>query len=347
MPRINEHEFELNNEKYLLTWHENDIPRLTKQGIKQSVLPVLSEYITIKNLPIQLINSNGNKEVPYTLANKVLKLFSNNTFKIKKTYPTEESKKKEVADTNKIAKKSKKNKPSINKIEEFSKIIEKYNLDKLKDDNRPKLLIIPCSKSKSPGGINTFSSIFNLNPNRTNSIIQYNNERIINPNYFINENRIGVNIVDVNYFNAAFNNILCKKAIDRYDSGGSIFYSTYNLKNLYLQKINNNKLHVLIISGLYGLLKYDDYIPDYHFEMKRNTIWTNQNDFSIRNEVNNYIVNNNIPEENVFYSLSKTGKYREALKPNHLWKSLWINNYGNGANKNSAEFIAQEFLTRL
>lgn len=159
----------------------------------------------------------------------------------KKTLQKIESKKKEVAsNTNEIVKKRKKTKPSINTIGEFSKIIGKYNLNKLKDDNRPKLLIIPCSKSKSPGGINTFSSIFNLNPNRTNSIIQYNNECIMNPNYFNNENRIGVNIVDVNYFNAAFNNILCKKAIDRYDSGGSIFYSRSNLKNLYLQKINNN-----------------------------------------------------------------------------------------------------------
>lgn len=84
MQRINEHKFELNNEEYLLTWYDNDKPRLTKQGVKQKILPILKEYISKKKLPIQLVNSNGTKEVPYTLANKVLKLFSDNQFKIKK-----------------------------------------------------------------------------------------------------------------------------------------------------------------------------------------------------------------------------------------------------------------------
>lgn len=265
----------------------------------------------------------------------------------KKTLPKIESKKKEEAkNTNEIVKKSKKTKPSINKTEEFTKIIEKYNLDKLKNDNRPKLLIIPCSKSKSPGGINTFSSIFNLNPNRTNSITLYNNERIINPNYFNNEIRVGVNVVDVNYFNIAFNNNICKKAIDRYDGNRSIFYRNYGLKNLYLQKINNNKLHVLIVSGLYGLLQFDDLIPDYHLEMNKNPIWTNPYDFSIRDAVKDYILVNNIPNENVFYSLADN-EYRQALKPDLNWKLIWIQNVGIGSSYTTAKFIAQEFLPRL
>lgn len=265
----------------------------------------------------------------------------------KKTLPKIESKKKEEAkNLNEIVKKSKKTKPSINKTEEFSKIIEKYNLDKLKNDNRPKLLIIPCSKSKSPGGINTFTSIFNLNPNRTNSITLYNNERIINPNYFNNEIRVGVNVVDVNYFNIAFNNNICKKAIDRYDGNRSIFYRNYGLKNLYLQKINNNKLHVLIVSGLYGLLRFDDLIPDYHLEMNKNPIWTNPYDFSIRDAVKDYILVNNIPNENVFYSLADN-EYRQALKPDLNWKLIWIQNGGIGSSYTTAKFIAQEFLPRL
>jgi cytoplasmic iron level regulating protein YaaA (DUF328/UPF0246 family) len=265
----------------------------------------------------------------------------------KKTNPKVESKNKEGAyNTKEIVKKSKKTKPSINKIEEFSKIIEKYNLNKLKTDIRPKLLIIPCSKSKSPGGINVFNSIFNLNPNRTNSINLYDNERTINPNYYNNEIRVGVNVVDVNYFNAAFNNTICKRAIDRYDGSRSIFYRNYGLKNLYLQKINNNKLHVLIVSGLYGLLRFDDLIPDYHLEMNKNPIWTNPYDFSIRDAVKEYILVNNIPNENVFYSLADN-EYRQALKPDLNWKLIWIQNGGIGSSYTTAKFIAQEFLPRL
>ena len=58
---------------------------------------------------------------------------------------------------------------------------------------------------------------------------------------------------------------------------------------LYLQKINNNKLHLLIISGLYGLLKFDDLIPDYHFEMKKNPTWKQPLNNSILNAVKKYI----------------------------------------------------------
>ena len=54
MPRINEHLFKLNNEEYILTWH--DKPRISKYGIEQKILPTLKEYITKENLPIQLVN---------------------------------------------------------------------------------------------------------------------------------------------------------------------------------------------------------------------------------------------------------------------------------------------------
>lgn len=114
MPRINEHRFELNNEEYLLTW--NDKPRLTKNGIEQKVKPLLREYITTKNLPIQIVNSKGNDEVPYTLARNILEYFSNNTFKIKNTSPKTESKK--------IYK------PNSSSISNSSNEIEKLNLSK-------------------------------------------------------------------------------------------------------------------------------------------------------------------------------------------------------------------------
>jgi len=92
MQRINEHRFELNNEQYLLTW--NDKPRLTKNGIEQKVLPILIQYIRANNLPIQLINSNGNNEVTHTLSKKILQHFSENTSTVKKRTQVKEKKEK-------------------------------------------------------------------------------------------------------------------------------------------------------------------------------------------------------------------------------------------------------------
>lgn len=247
--------------------------------------------------------------------------------------------------SSKNKKTNKKDNSTFNQKNEFTKLLNSLNLDKLKNDKRPKLLIIPCSKSKKVGGNNEFYSMFNLNPSRENSIHLYNDLLNNNPNYFENEKRVNINDVNSNYFNSAFNLNLCMRAIDRYDSGKSAFYSNYGLKNIYLQKINNNKLHLLIISGLYGLLNYEDFIPDYHFQMSKNPNWKNSLDFSIHNAVKEYINQNNIPDENVFYSLANN-EYRKALKPNKNWKLLWLNNKS-GSPKNSAKFIAQEFLPRL
>ncbi len=79
----NEHKFILNNEEYLLTWY--DKPKVLKNGVEQKIPPILKAYITYENLPIPLINSNGNQEVPYTLARKILTYFSNDKLQIKET----------------------------------------------------------------------------------------------------------------------------------------------------------------------------------------------------------------------------------------------------------------------
>jgi len=125
MTRINEHKFELNNEEYLLTWY--DKPKLTKNGIEQKVKPLLREYITTKNLPIQIVNSKGNDEVPYTLAGNILKHFSNN--------------KKTLTDPIKLD-----TKPTLINSNNNS------NPSNIKDNNltlnKDKIYLIPCSSSK-------------------------------------------------------------------------------------------------------------------------------------------------------------------------------------------------------
>ena len=76
MPRINEHTFELNGEQYHLSYYEK--PEIIKNGINLMVKPVLREYIETCELPIDLFNKNGNLETTNSLANKILKYFSEN-----------------------------------------------------------------------------------------------------------------------------------------------------------------------------------------------------------------------------------------------------------------------------
>ena len=76
MKRINEHIFELNGEQYHLSYYEK--PKIVKNGLNQMVKPILREYIETYNLPIDLSNKSGNLETTNSLANKVLKYFSEN-----------------------------------------------------------------------------------------------------------------------------------------------------------------------------------------------------------------------------------------------------------------------------
>jgi hypothetical protein len=88
------------------------------------------------------------------------------------------------------------------------------------------------------------------------------------------------------------------------------------------------------------------YAAQWYLEMNKNPNWTNPYDFSIRDAVKEYILVNNIPNENVFYSLADN-EYRQALKPDLNWKLIWIQNGGIGSSYTTAKFIAQEFLPRL
>ncbi len=133
-------------------------------------------------------------------------------------------------------------------------------------------------------------------------------------------------------------------AIERYNGR---FYSEA-LRQLYLEKNQNSNLHILIISGLYGVIEFRDSIIDYHFEISKNPFWTQQNNMIIQNIINNYILENNIEHELVFYSLPKAGihSYINALKPFEDWKSLWIIDGGLNSLNTSAAAL-HEFLTRI
>jgi cytoplasmic iron level regulating protein YaaA (DUF328/UPF0246 family) len=243
--------------------------------------------------------------------------------------------------SSKSKKTNKKDNSTFNQTNEFTKLLNSLNLDKLKTENGPKLLIIGCSNSKSTQP-NSLDNDNHENYNFGNAINSY---REIRENYYINELPIGYfnsqvrngNNVDRQYFMNALNNNP-QKALDLYGSNQSPFYNP-QIKGLYRLKIETSNLHLLIISGLYGLVKHSDYINDYHLEIyKGRNIWVN----SITNAINQYINDNQIDHNLVFYSLSD--KYLNKINPNTQWKNLWISH---DRGQTSAKFLKEYFLPNL
>jgi cytoplasmic iron level regulating protein YaaA (DUF328/UPF0246 family) len=240
-------------------------------------------------------------------------------------------------------KKTKDNRTADKKIEECLKNLD---WDKLKDKSKPKLLIIGCSNSKTNGGNNEIEFNYfnndnypNLNESRTiRDTFYYENLLLNTPSYFEKINR-----GNTDYFIMQHNFPLHKSAIDRY--AGGTFYTEEHLQ-LYRQKNVESNLHILIISGLYGVIEFRDSIIDYHLEIKRKPFWTRENNTSINDAVKKYIKENHIDNEMVFYSLSMSGKYsyKNALKPIDNWKNLWvIHDHGD----TSARLLKDHFLPEL
>ena len=223
------------------------------------------------------------------------------------------------------------------------------NWSKLKNSSTPKLLIIGCSESKQTQqnqievNYQNYNFGLEISHARENRMIQYT-DLLNNPdhaNYFVKKrNR---NQVYAEYFQNSLNGNFYQ-ALNLYGSNGSPFFND-TMKELYRNKIgnNNNNLHLLIISGLYGILKYDDCINDYHLKIDEGpNIWGN----SILLAVNNYIKENNIDNDAVFYSLSK--EYLKKLNPvNRDWTNLW-NNYGHGGARGKKQALdLMDFLNNL
>jgi hypothetical protein len=231
--------------------------------------------------------------------------------------------------------------------------IEKLDWEKIKDKNKKKLLIIACSDSKATGGwdipipekyyFNNPDIYNNLINDRLDRVAQYRDLITTAPNYFIKD-RVGRGEVAADYFSEQLIKPLYLPAIERYT--GRNFYKQ-SLFNLYIQKHKESNLHILIVSGFYGLLEFRDYIIDYHLEISRKPLWTRNNNTSIREAVNKYLQENEITDEMVFYSLSTD--YRRALKPIPQWTNLFITkDWDRSANNaNSARFLEEKFLPYL
>jgi len=221
---------------------------------------------------------------------------------------------------------------------------------KINNKSKNKLLIIGCSGTKMPGGgennKNYFSGYENIKKYRNIVLEQY---RILidnpTPQDYFNKRRNGRGAINNNYFIKQIDNTLFLPAIDRY-SGGR-FYSS-ELKELYKQKNNDCNLHILIVSGLYGILELTDSIIDYQLEINKFKIWSEENNRSINEAVVRYMADKKIENDLVFYSLSPSS-YEKALKPNAEWHNLWkttpSGRYSNSAV--SAKYLKDHFLPKI
>jgi hypothetical protein len=213
--------------------------------------------------------------------------------------------------------------PIEKKIDELLKSLD---WNKLKDKKTPKLLIIGCCNAKSLQPIGLANGGF----------VNYNFGNAINTNRTIRRalytalpaiHFVGQPNGAQPYYLGALNDANRREALDVYGSNRSPFYNPA-MKALYRLKIQNCNLHLLIVSGLYGIIRHDDYINDYHLGINRGpNVWG----INISNAVSDYIRVNNIDNDAIFYSLS--GNYLPFLIPLPNWKNLWLNHGGHGHNQ--------------
>jgi hypothetical protein len=243
--------------------------------------------------------------------------------------------------------KKKRGRPKTNKTEHTvspalskNEIIEQ--LTNRKKDT-PVLLILGCSDSKSAGGDILQNNYFEtdcINIKRQLTLDNYNESIENNPKEFNKKrNRIPV---DANYFFNCQNTYI--QALERYCTNNGKLYNR-ELVDLFLQKIAEGKLHILILSGLYGVLKWDDKIIDYHLKYKKRN---NQfNDDCISECILDYIVDINIDNRNIYYAISPTGQYLNMLNNNilNIGSNIWISNNDRGQGTN--RMLLDDFLPNL
>jgi cytoplasmic iron level regulating protein YaaA (DUF328/UPF0246 family) len=233
----NEHKFVLNNEEYLLTWYNK--PIVTKCGIEQIALPILTEYILKEKLPIQLVNSKGTKEVTYTLARKILALFSN-------------GKKEKFRKINLNAKKS--------EIKSEHSQLNTNNSIKISDKS---LFLVACCSNKilRKELKNKTFEIESLHFNQElgkhrNEIFELINNPLTTR---FRKNSKGIskkisNTIDIDKSHLA--GFVYSKGLFYGDQGcSSSEWSPTEMENIY------------IVSALFGIIRADDYIPLYDLSM--------------------------------------------------------------------------------
>lgn len=183
------------------------------------------------------------------------------------------------------------------------------------------LILIPCCKTKQPGGITKNQSESSLLDYLTKPKMErLSNLRNELANYFFE-------IDHAEYM----------QAYKRYS--GAIYRRV--LPETWGKLSENCKLDLVIISAFYGLLRYDDWICDYNITMKDKigkktlkTWWRNNGLCQISED---YIIENNISEVHNFLS----NDYNEALKEccrGHIYFDDYAK-YKSGSNAHRGEDV--------
>lgn len=219
------------------------------------------------------------------------------------------------------------------------------NIDFERMKGKPKLLILPCSDSKIPGGVNlppeqridTFNGNIELNNFRQIRRNFLHRKMETNPKDF--EKRRNRNKVGVGYFQKALINGPYLPVIERYSSG--ILYNN-GVHRQIVDMVASKDLKVLFVSAFYGILEYNDHIIDYHLVLNGNG-FPKKNLNIIQNQIDEYRIKNEIKESNVFALLNKA--YSSVLSKK--FSNLWISVHNGTADLYENKPILEKFLTNL
>ena len=239
MTRINEHFFVLNGDQYHLSFFEK--PILLKNGLSQKVKPILKKYIEKENLPIQLVNKNGNEEVPWTLARKILEYFTEDSAK--------ESMNSELIPKKKESVESKQNKQIRNVLKEL-KLSEKFKV------------VMICA------GLKKTDSELNLNGH----IIHFRAQSNIALNEFLPDDLISDKLTTTS-IKKTWRDYICENQDSK-----NIPFKTYQLynpnkpyKDLYEKLEKKYETSFFILSAGWGLVRANFRLPKYDITFSKDS----------------------------------------------------------------------------
>jgi cytoplasmic iron level regulating protein YaaA (DUF328/UPF0246 family) len=349
MPRINEHNFLLDQQEYKLTYFRGEAPKIFKNGVMYvgNKSDILRRYLLLLGVDEHLTNKKTTQQLADLVLKNVSRIFDATGEKNKVA-----SASKKVIEPLVKVKKQKSDFENGN-VEQIQELINSLNIAEIKA--KEKLLIIGCSDSKVRDGSELdCRDYFIENINRQTELCQSRETRFkqyeylleTNKNYFIikdpkKQTRIKRNgrSVEMDYFYNCKNNEGYLPAYQRYNG----FFYSQELRDLYEQANAFSNLHILIISGLYGVLDFRDSIVDYHLKISKQPLWTKKENYTIQNAVNQYLLDNNIQGDMVYYSLSD--EYLMALKPVTCWKNIWVK--GNKNSKSANLYYSADYLKIL
>jgi cytoplasmic iron level regulating protein YaaA (DUF328/UPF0246 family) len=298
MPRINEHEFRLENIDYKLTFYRNENPIIyeNEKIYKGNKSKLLRKYINSLGLGLNLYKLTTQK-----LSDIVLKHFSSNTFKIKKT----------VLKTIKLDSKS----TLINSNSNSNPSNSKDNNLTL---NNNKIFLIPCSSSKiskkelekTRFKFKNLSFHKKLGKHRKKLIKILKISECEGKHKRVKKDTKNKQ----SYTEEIKNEFIFKKTAQAHKLYSKGKYYHRNSSDS-LNWTENDKEKIYIVSALFGIIKANNYIPLYNFAMgdevdnQKNfakTFWKGKLDLIIIDLINKGYSVCNLLSKDYSYCLNKS-----------------------------------------